>query len=113
MTEEPADSSETAVGNLRRQRRPETAVPCDDQPGVRPRAKNFGKRIDENVESLLRLEPADSADDELVGGNPELLPARWLAAPIAPKRRIVDPVENRHDAAGAGAAANELIPHIA
>ena len=56
------------------------------------------ERLDQQVEPLLRLEPADRADDEVVGRDAERRRARRLEAPIAPERAVVDAVEHDADA---------------
>ena len=50
--------------------------------------------IQEQVESLLRLDPADGTNDEIFAGESEIAANRRFTGPVASKERVIDAVQD-------------------
>ena len=71
-------------------------TPADDEPRIRPLTCDLGRRPNEDVGTLPRIESGDEAHDWCLRVDPELGPDpgpadRWM------KLIHIDPVRNRHD----------------
>src|SRR5436190_21922997 len=113
VTEQPARVAEAEACGVGRERTAQAAVPHNDQPDTRILSPNRRERFEQDVESLLRLEPADGSDGELVVADAKRLSHLKLTCAVALEGDVIDAVEHRYDVAGSGAVLDQLVPDIA
>src|SRR5690606_17063545 len=94
MSQQPAPVAEPELCDLRFERGPQTALSCDQQTHVGPLRSDPCKCLEEQVEALLRLEPAYGADDEIARSNAEVPACFLFTLPIADERAVIDAVEH-------------------
>src|SRR5439155_21727012 len=92
---------------------PLAAVAGDEQAQPRPPGAERGAGADEQVESLLRLEPADRSDHDVTRCDAQFLSNRPLTRAIPAKGPRVDPVQDHTDAMRGHPAAQQLRPNLA
>src|SRR5258708_23377631 len=112
MAQQAACRSELEAGNLCRQRVVKTAGAGDHQRQLGMWMAKCRDGIDEQVEPLLRLQPAYRPDEHRVGRDAQLRADFVAAAGFTPKALWVDTVHYHADSGLAGAVTQELVANF-
>ena len=77
------------------------------------RDRRIGDGLEEQIESLLRLEPSDRAHRYFAVSESQLEPGRSPQRGIAMEGLVVDAIQDHRDALRFRTTANQLVPDVA
>src|SRR5580765_1412583 len=107
--EQPARRPEIEPSDLRLEIGTALSFTGDSEPQPRPSIAQGGKRVDQQIETLLEIEPANCTDHNLVLAVAELVANGGNAPRVADEDAVVDAVENHRHPFGLRARMDQLV----